>query len=82
MQLVLSTGVLVQSENVRHAEYYPQGSLRSDSYISGLLIYHGQNFLYIRLRDGIAHVRGPGAAHDADALEQAGVRIYRRPMPV
>ena len=82
MQLLLSTGVTVESESVRHAEYYPRGSLRNDAYLNGLLMRHERAFLFIRLLDGIAHVRGPGAATDANKLEHAGVRVYRRPMPI
>jgi hypothetical protein len=81
-QLVLSNGVTVQSENIRHAEYYPQGSLRTDSFLNGLLIRREQHFLFIRLLDGNAHVKGTGAAQDAAALERVGVNVYRRPVPV
>lgn len=81
-QIVLSTGVSVQSENVRHAEYYPRASLRSNAYINRGLTRHDKDFLFIRLCDGIQHVRGDGAGTDAANLEQAGVTVYRRPMPV
>ena len=81
-QVILSNGVTVQSENIRHAEFYPRGSLRSDGFISGLLIHHTQDFLFIRLSDGNTHIRGNGAGEDANALERAGVRMYRRPMPI
>jgi hypothetical protein len=80
-ELVLSNGFTIQPEHVRHAEYYPSGSLRSDGFISGVPIHHKQDFLFIRLSAGIAHVRGCGAERDATALEAAGVRVYRRPIP-
>jgi hypothetical protein len=66
-ELVLSGGVTVQSEKVRHAEYYPRGSLMNDGFINGLLIKREKDFLFIRLSDGIAHIRGNGAAEGADA---------------
>jgi hypothetical protein len=72
---------MVQSENVHYAEFCPAGSLRNDAYLNGLLIMHQKDFLFIRLSDGIAHVRGGGAAQDADALEKLGAKVYRRPMP-
>jgi hypothetical protein len=81
-QLVLSTGVKLQSESVRMAAYYPAGSLRNDGVINGLLIRHKENFLVIRLADSVEHVRGTGAVTDADALERAGVKVHRRPLPV
>ena len=80
-ELVLSGGLIVQSEKVRYAEYYPCGSLRTDSFINGLPIQHEQDFLFIRLSDDIVRVRGHSAERDANALEDAGVRVYRRPKP-
>jgi hypothetical protein len=45
----------------------------------GLSATHEQDFLYVRTVDGAARVRGMGAAQDAIALEEAGVRVYRSP---
>lgn len=68
--LKLSTGIAIQSEHIQQVEYYPGGSL----FISSL------DFLYIRTTTGTTRITGRGAAQDADAIEQAGVRVYRRPM--
>ena len=82
-ELVLSGGLMVQSEKVRYAEYYPCGSLRTESFINGLPNQHEQDFLFIRLSDDIVRVRGHSAERDANALEKVGVRVYRRcPMPL
>jgi hypothetical protein len=78
-ELVLSGGFIVQSEKVKYAEYYPCGSLRSDSFVKGFPIQHEQDFLFIRLSDDTVRVRGHRAEGDANVLEQAGVRVYRRP---
>jgi hypothetical protein len=68
--LKLSTGIAIQSEQIQQVEYYPRGSL----FMSSL------DFLYIRTTSGTTRITGRGAAQDADAIEQAGVRIYRRPV--
>jgi hypothetical protein len=44
-----------------------------------VLTKNEQDFLYVRTVDGAARVRGKGAAQDATALEEAGVRVYRSP---
>jgi len=85
--LTLSTGLRLQSEHVQRAEYYPRGSVRSNGLLNALLSANNavlptfeQDFLYIRTANGPAHVRGSDAALDATTLEQAGVRVYRRPL--
>ena len=81
-ELVLSGGLIVQSEKVRYAEYHPCGSLRADSLINnGGPILQEQDFLFLRLSDDIVRVRGHSAERDANALEHAGVRVYRSPKP-
>jgi hypothetical protein len=77
-QLRLSTGLTVESQDIRHAEYYPSGSLRSDSFLTGVVARHQQHFLCILLRGSVAHVRGDAAAEDALNLERAGISVYRR----
>jgi hypothetical protein len=67
----LSTGIAIQSEQIQQVEYYPGGSL----FVSSL------DFLYIRTTTGTTRISGRGAAQDAHAIEQAGVRIYRRAIP-
>jgi hypothetical protein len=66
----LSTGIAIQSEHIEHVEYFPGGSL----FLSGL------DFLYIRTTTETTRITGRCAAQDADAIEQAGVRVYRNPM--
>lgn len=68
--LNLSTGIAIQSDQIQQVEYYPGGSL----FVSSL------DFLYIRTTTGTTRITGPSAAQDADAIEQAGVYVYRRPM--
>jgi hypothetical protein len=68
--LKLSTGIAIQSEQIQQVEYYPRGSL----FMSSL------DFLYIRTTSGTTRISGRGATQDADAIEQAGVRVYRRPV--
>jgi hypothetical protein len=68
--LKLSTGIAIQSEHIQQVEYYPGGSL----FMSSL------DFLYIRTTTSTTRITGPSAAQDADTIEQAGVRVYRRPM--
>jgi hypothetical protein len=76
--LKLSTGIEMQSDQIRQVEYYPGGSL----WIScGFTALADQHFLYIRTATGTVRVMGHGAAQDADTIEQAGVRVYRRRMP-
>jgi hypothetical protein len=86
-KLTLSTGLRLLSEHVERVEYYPRGSLRSDDLLNVLLSGHDaapatreQDFLYVRTVNGAAHVRGSGAAQDATTLEEAGVRVNRRPL--
>jgi hypothetical protein len=86
-RVTLSTGVMVQSEHVQRAAYYPRGSLRGDALIyalsagrNGALETHEQDFLYLDTINGVVYVRGRDAAQDATALEEAGVRVYRCPM--
>ncbi|MGI9071521.1 MAG: hypothetical protein ACR2JB_09470 [Bryobacteraceae bacterium] len=77
--LKLSTGIHMQSDQIQQVEYYPGGSL----WIScGFTELADQHFLYIRTVTGTVRVTGRGAAQDADTIEQAGVRVYRRRMPV
>jgi hypothetical protein len=85
--IALSTGTTLQSEHVQQAEYYSRGSLPSNALLYALsarrkaeLEIHEQSFLYIRTIEGSVHVRGKGAAGDATALEEAGVRVYRSPI--
>ena len=77
----LSTGIALQSEHIQQVEYYPSGSLWISTVINGLTAPRDQDFLYIRTTTGTTRITGRGAAQDADAIEQAGVRVYRRPMP-
>jgi hypothetical protein len=84
--LTLSTGNRVLSEQIQRAEYYKRGSLRSDALFNSLLPEHEaapethqEDFLYIQTINGAARIRGSGAAKDATALEQAGVKVYRPP---
>jgi hypothetical protein len=87
--LTLSTGVKLLSEHVKAADYYPRGSRRNNVFLDGAftrhdgaLARHEQDFLYIRIvKNGAAHVRGGNAAQDATVLEQAGVQVYRHPIP-
>jgi hypothetical protein len=73
--LKLSTGIEMQSDQIQIVEYYPGGSLWMSS---GFTARADQHFLYIRTATGTVRVTGRGAAQDADTIEQAGVRVYRR----
>jgi hypothetical protein len=79
--LTLSTGVTFQTEAIRCAEYYPCGSLLNKVSVSRIWVPHEKDFLFIRTAKGSTHVCGCGAAQDATALEEAGVRVNRRPLP-
>jgi hypothetical protein len=74
----LSTGIAMQSEHIQQVEYYPGGSLWISSFVNGFTVLRDNAFLYIRTTTGSTRITG---AQDADAIEQAGVRVYRRPMP-
>jgi hypothetical protein len=76
--LKLSTGIEMQSDQIQHVEYYPGGSLWMSC---GFTALADQHFLYIRTATTTIRVAGRGAAQDADTIEQAGVRVYRRCMP-
>jgi hypothetical protein len=85
--VTLSTGFTLSPEDVQMAAYYPRGSIRSEGLANMLLsgndadlARHEKDLLYVRTIDGAAHVRGSGAAQDATALEEAGVRLYRSPV--
>jgi hypothetical protein len=78
--LTLSTGVTFQTEAIRCAEYYPCGSLPSKTSVARIWVSNEKDFLYIRTAWGSAHVCGLGAAEDAISLEQAGIRVSRRPI--
>jgi hypothetical protein len=73
--LKLSTGIEMQSDQIQIVEYYPGGSLWMSC---GFTALADQHFLYIRTATGTVRVTGRGAAQDADTIEQAGVRVYRR----
>ncbi|MGI8959231.1 MAG: hypothetical protein ACR2IV_05640 [Bryobacteraceae bacterium] len=77
----LSTGIVIQSEHIQQVEYYPGGSLWISSFVNGFEVLRDQDFLYIRTTTEARRITGRGAAEGADAIEQAGVRVYRRPMP-
>jgi hypothetical protein len=79
--LTLSTGDTLQTEGIRGAEFYPCGSLLNKASVNAIWVQREQDFLYIRTAKGSTHVRGSGAAQDATALEQAGIRVNRRPIP-
>jgi hypothetical protein len=79
--LTLSTGNTLQTEAIRCAEYYPCGSLLNKALVNAIWVQREQDFLYIRTARGSAHVCGIGASEDAKALEQAGIRVNRRPPP-
>jgi hypothetical protein len=76
--LKLSTGIEMQSDQIQHVEYYPGGSLWMSC---GLTALADQHFLYIRTATTTVRLTGRGAAQDADTIERAGVRVYRRCMP-
>jgi hypothetical protein len=76
--LKLSTGIEMQSDQIQHVEYYPGGSLWMSC---GFTALADQHFLYIRTATGTIRLAGRGAAQDADTIERAGVRVYRRCMP-
>jgi hypothetical protein len=76
--LKLSTGIAIQSEHIQKVEYFPGGSLFISCEFTPLA---DQHFLYIRTVTGTVRVTGRGAAQDAETIEQAGVRVYRRRMP-
>lgn len=76
----LSTGITLLSEQIEQADYYPRGSLRNDVALSGRTAQFERDFLFIRTVEGPLLVRGDSAARDANALEDCGVRVYRRPM--
>jgi hypothetical protein len=76
--LKLSTGIEMQSDQIQKVEYYPGGSLWMSC---GFTALADQHFLYIRTATGTVRVTGRAAAQDADTIEQAGVRVYRRRMP-
>jgi hypothetical protein len=83
--LTLSTGVRLLSEDVQQAAYYPRGSLRVTALLYALSAgrygaaeTHEENLLYIGTINGKLHVRGSDAEQDATALEEAGVKVYRR----
>src|SRR4051794_11087182 len=77
--LTLSTGRTLLSENVKRAEFYPSGLARNNAVFSDEPAR--QDFLFIRTTRGAEHVLGKGAERDATALEQAGIRVDRRPKP-
>ena len=79
--LKLSTGIEIQSQHIQQVEYYPSGSLWISAVVNGSTALRDQDFLYIRATTGTTRIIGRGAAQDADAIERAGVRVYRRPMP-
>jgi hypothetical protein len=75
--LILSTGIRLLSEQVRRAEYYPCGSLRSSASIHDASAHPEQDFLYVGTANSATYVCGSAAARDATALEDVGVRVYR-----
>jgi hypothetical protein len=75
--LVLSTGIRLVSEQVRRAEYYPCGSLRSSAPIHDASAQPEQDFLYVGTVNSATYVCGGAAAQDVTALEDVGVRVYR-----
>jgi hypothetical protein len=74
--LKLCTGLRILSEHGQRAEPYGSGSVRSHRVIcvllsksSGVLAARDKYFIYISAANG--------AAQNASALEQAGIRVYR-----
>jgi hypothetical protein len=80
-RVTLSTGVTFPTECIRYAEYYPSRSRLNEGVVNCISAQREKDFLFIRTIRGSAHVRGNGAAQDAIALEEAGVRVERRPIP-
>jgi hypothetical protein len=83
--LTLSTGVRFLSEDVQQAAYYPRGSPRVTALLYdlsagryGTAETHEENLLCISTINRKLHVRGTDAEQDATALEEAGVKVYRR----
>jgi hypothetical protein len=75
--LILSTGIRLLSEQVRRAEYYPCGSLRSSASIHDASAHPEEDFLYVGTVNSATYVCGSAAAQDVTALEDVGVRVYR-----
>jgi hypothetical protein len=75
----LSTGIVIRSENVEKAEYYPKNALDAYGCQFGGPEMRDCPFLFIQTRDGAERIQGESAARDATALEQAGVRVLRHP---
>src|SRR5690348_1436709 len=74
--LIVSTGIRLLSEQVRRAEYYPRGSLRSRASIHDESAHPEQDFLYVGTVNSATYVCGSAAAQDVTALEDVGVRVY------
>ena len=75
--LRLSTGIRLLSEQVKRAEYYPRGSLRSRAFIHDASAHPEQDFLYVGTVNSATYVCGGAAVQDVIALEDVGVRVYR-----
>jgi hypothetical protein len=74
----LSAGGLLSLETIVGAEYYPKGSLRSDALLRGSGERHEADLLFVNVRKRPLRITGEDAGRDADVLEAAGVRVYRR----
>lgn len=82
----LSTGQMLLSDDVQMAAYYPRGSVRSDGLVNLLVsgddaavTKHERDLLYVRTIHTGLRVLGKNAALDANALEEAGIPVYRSP---
>jgi precorrin-4 methylase len=81
-ELILSTAVAIELDDVRCAEYYPSGSLQRNVATGWMPTPREEDFLIVRLSEGDVRVLGAGAAEDAHALQQAGIEVYRRRLTV
>lgn len=75
----LSTGLSIRPEHIERAEYYPPEAFRQYGCHFGGPEMRDCPFLFIQMRNGMERISGSHAAEDAQALEDAGIRVIRHP---
>jgi hypothetical protein len=74
----LSTNAILNNDQIIGAEYCAKGALRSDALLSKNDERPHEDFLFVNSKREPIRVFSKGAIHDANLLEAASVRVYRR----
>ena len=77
MEIRLSNGIIISSEDVEKAEYYGEGAFEGSGCNIRRVVNTQLPFLFIQLTELTVRILGHDAERDVKLLEDASVRIIQ-----